>query len=122
MSLPTVRALLGSIDDLPDDLDFEEEDGCVYLRAPIGLSEDDRWLTLIDVGFTPRRDSTPLPDLRSFDYHEFGYEITILDQSGKVPIRSTIEPGHRKGLAAPKLLRTGFGCRKPLLSQAFAGA
>jgi hypothetical protein len=90
MSLPPVRALLGSIDDLPDDLDFEEEDGCIYLRAPIGLSEDDRWLTLIDVGLTPRLDSTPLPDLRSFDYHEFGYEITILDQLGKVPIRSTM--------------------------------
>lgn len=90
MSLPAVRALLGSIDDLPDDLDFEEEDGCIYLRAPIGLSEDNRWLTLIDVGLTPQRASTPLPDLRSFDYHEFGYEITLLDQLGKVPIRSTM--------------------------------
>jgi hypothetical protein len=80
MTLPTVRPLLRSIDDLPNDLDFEEEDGCIYLRAPFGLSEDGRWLTLIDVGFTPRSNSSPFPDLRLFDYHEFGYEITLLDR------------------------------------------
>lgn len=90
MSLPPVRALLGSIDDLPNDLDLEEEDGCIYIRVPFGISEDNRWLTLVDVGMTPRSNCNPHPDLRSFDYHEFGYEITIVDQNGKVPIRSTM--------------------------------
>src|ERR1700760_2359246 len=90
MSLPPVRALLGNIDDLPNDLDFEEEDGCIYIRAPVGLSEDDRWLTLIDVGLTPRSNSSPFPDFRLFDYHEFGYEITLLDRENIVPIRSTM--------------------------------
>jgi len=84
MSFPKITSkmvpLLSSIGELPEDLDLNYEDGCFYLRVPIGESDCGRWLTTVDVGYRESRDESPYSGIMPIDYMSFGYEISVFDQ------------------------------------------
>jgi hypothetical protein len=80
--------LVSGADDLGE-LDVVHDNGCLYVRAPLAASNDGKYLTFVDVGLRPEFDRI-LEGYQPFDFHAFGYEITLVPQAGG-PIQSTMD-------------------------------
>ncbi|WP_316186262.1 MULTISPECIES: hypothetical protein [unclassified Bradyrhizobium] len=72
--------VISDLEDIPTDLDVNYEEGCWYIRIPIALSEDGRWLTSIDVGYQESDGESPCDGIAPIDFYSFGYEIHLFDQ------------------------------------------
>ena len=70
------KPLVGGAADVPDDLLPVYERGCLYVRVPVAESEDGLWVTVVDVGLTPREEQILIEGREPFSYHEFAYEIS----------------------------------------------
>lgn len=95
MAFPTITSimvpLLSEVEELPDDLDLNYEDGCYYFRVPVAESECGRWLTTVDVGYREQRGEPPCPGLHPMDYVSFGYEISAFDLESE-EVFQTMDP------------------------------
>ena len=95
--------VINDLGDVPTDLDVNYEEGCWYIRVPIALSEDGRWLTSIDVGYRESDGESPCDGVMAVDFHSFGYEIHLFDQQAGVSY-STMNP-HESRCAIPEEFR-----------------
>jgi hypothetical protein len=84
MPLPAISSpivpVIEDVDDIPDDLETLYDDGCFFLRVPLGESEDGRWLVAVDVGYRETTNGCPCEGVRAIDFAMFGYEIIVVDQ------------------------------------------
>src|SRR5271163_4702768 len=84
MALPEISSPIipevSDVTDIPEDLETLYDDGCFFLRVPLGKSEDGRWLVAIDVGYRETKGECPCKGVRPIDFVMFGYEIIVVDQ------------------------------------------
>ena len=114
LSGETIIPLFKSVDELGEP-DFGARDGCTFVSIPIGESTDGRWLTTVDAGFRRRSNEQVSARLRPCDFHEFAYEICLVDTFGEHRTFETMDRDVARGWlpvgSAPLVLETvRYGC------------
>ncbi|WP_157644446.1 hypothetical protein [Bradyrhizobium sp. WSM2793] len=94
--------VINDLEDVPSDLDVNYEDGCWYIRVPIALSEDGRWLTSVDVGYRESDEESPCDGIAPVYFLSFGYEIHLFDQQDGVSY-STMNPLESRCAVPPEM-------------------
>ncbi len=79
------------LEDVPSDLEVNYEDECWYIRVPVAESEDERWLTSVDVGYNQIDRKSPCSGTNPIDFFHFGYEIHLFDRQDGVTYQ-TFDP------------------------------
>ncbi|WP_271588440.1 hypothetical protein [Bradyrhizobium sp. CCBAU 53415] len=83
--------LLESPDDFdPEDHELQHQRGCVFFSVPFAVSEDGRWQTMVDAGWHEHYAERPSLVLKSCNFWQFTYEITLLDTFGEFLPESTM--------------------------------